>query len=92
MQSFEYSTTSYSDIIGLFPDLTSSTLTSQKRHSCEHILEVEGPPVAFRLRRLSSEKARVLDTILDDLLVRGIIRPSLSTWASPVHSGGQVTF
>ena len=56
LQSIEYSITSYSGIIGLFPDLTSFTLTSQKRHSCEHILEVEGPPVAFRPRCLSSEK------------------------------------
>ena len=84
LQSIEYSTISFSGIIDLFPDLT-STLTSQKRHSCHHILEVEGPPVAFHPHRLSSERARALDTILDDLLERGIIRPSSSSWASPVH-------
>ena len=83
LQSIEHSTISYSSIIGLFPGLTSSTLTSQKRHSCGHILE--GPPVAFRPRRLSSEKARAFDTILDDWLERGIIRPSSSLWVSPVH-------
>ena len=85
LQSIEYSTTSYSGIIDLFHDLTSCTLTSQKRLSCKHILEVEGPPIAFCPRRLSSEKARALDSILDDLLERDIIRPSSSSWASPIR-------
>ena len=86
LQNIDYTSCSYKDIFNPFPDLTSlNTPIINKKHPCEHILEAEGPPVAFRPRRLSLEKANALDVILDDLLERKIIRPSCSFWASSVH-------
>ena len=82
LQNIDYTSCSYKDIFNLFPDLTFlNTFIINKKHPCE----AEGPPVAFRPRRLSLEKANALDVILDDLLERKIIRPSCSPWASPVH-------
>ena len=53
---------SYKDIFNLFPDLTLlNTFIINKKHPlCEHIFQAEGLPVAFRLRKLRSEKANVI--------------------------------
>ena len=67
LQPIDYTSASFTDIFHLFPDLTSfSTITTQKAHSCEYILEVQGPPVAFRPRLLSLEKENALDNMLND--------------------------
>ena len=85
LKSLDYNTLSYKDILNLFHLNDVSASSSSKRHPHEHILEVDGPPVAFRPRRLSLEKATVLDAMLDDILAKNIIRPTCSPWASPVH-------
>ena len=85
VKSLDYNTLSYKDILNLFHLNDVSASSSSKRHPHEHILEVDGPPVAFRPRRLSLEKATVLDAMLDDMLAKNIIRPTCSPWASPVH-------
>ena len=74
LQNIDYTSCSYKDIFNLFPDLTSlNTPIITKKHPCEHILEAEGLPVAFRPRRLSLEKENALDIILHDLLQRKMI-------------------
>ena len=58
----------------------------EKRNTLfEHVLEVDGPPVAFRPRRLNLEKTNALNKILDDMLEKNIISPTSSPWASPVQ-------
>ena len=77
---------SLASILQLFPDLTSGVLRVDKKvHPFEHSIDVDGPPVAFRPRRLSPEKLRELNKQLDEMLDMKIIRPSTSPWASPVH-------
>ena len=61
-QPIDYASCSYSDIFNFFPD-PSSTVAIPIRHIFEHILEVDGPPIYFRPRRLSLEKANALDAI-----------------------------
>jgi len=86
LQPVDYDSHSFLDILSLFPDVTSSSLSvGHKQNPFEHILEVEGLPVALRPRRLSVEKAKALDLILDDMLTKNIIKSSCSPWASPVH-------
>ena len=52
--------------------------------TCHHI-ETTGPPVFAKSRRLSPEKLQAAKATFDDLLEHGVIRPSKSPWASPLH-------
>ena len=86
LQIIDYSSYSYSDIIQLFPNLTAQTVDStKKKHPFEHTMTVTGSPVSFRPRRFNATKMDALNLLLDDLLQKKIIRPSISPWASPVH-------
>ena len=74
------------DILALYPNLISGELhVNKKVHPFEHSIDVEGPPITFRPRRLSPEKTRELNRQLDEMLRLNIIRSSTSPWASPVH-------
>ena len=51
----------------------------------EHEINVgEAKPINLRPRPLDEKKQKALDEIIDDLLKRGIIRPSRSPWAAPL--------
>lgn len=49
-----------------------------------HIVTV-GPPRSCVPRRFNPEKNRIVEQEIEDMLRQGIIRPSSSPWASPVH-------
>ncbi|CAB0028071.1 unnamed protein product [Trichogramma brassicae] len=51
----------------------------------KHSIVTSGPPVAERPRRLTGERLAAAKEAFDDLLKKGIIRPSNSQWASPLH-------
>ena len=86
LQPIDFDTFSFEEILQLYPDVTSGHIKiGKKLHPFAHILEVSGPPVAFRPRRLNAEKQKALDAILDDLLAKKIISPTSSSWSSPVH-------
>jgi cleavage and polyadenylation specificity factor subunit 1 len=51
----------------------------------QHYIETPGPPVFARPRRLSPEKMQIAQEAFQDMLHQGIIRPSKSAWASPIH-------
>ena len=54
-------------------------------HNYEHEINVgDSKPINLRPRPLTEEKQKELDVILDDLLKRGIIRPSRSPWSAPL--------
>jgi len=50
-----------------------------------HYIETTGPPVFDKPRRLAGEKLNAARRDFDLLLQYGVIRPSNSQWASPVH-------
>ncbi|XP_026476199.1 uncharacterized protein LOC113381614, partial [Ctenocephalides felis] len=50
-----------------------------------HRIPTTGPPVAARFRKIFGEKASAAKAEIQNLLNRGILRPSSSPWASPIH-------
>ncbi|CAH8618677.1 unnamed protein product [Schistosoma mattheei] len=50
-----------------------------------HHIVTRGPPVTARPRRLAPDKLAFAKREFDNLLATGIIRPSHSPWASPLH-------
>ncbi|KFD66017.1 hypothetical protein M514_21840 [Trichuris suis] len=56
-----------------------------RRHSTEHVIETHGRPVHAKPRRLPAERQRAAKLHFDNLLRQGIVRPSSSCWASPLH-------
>ena len=55
------------------------------RHQTLHHIRTVGPPVCSKVRRLSPEKLDVLKSELQKLLDLGVIEPTESPYASPVH-------
>uniref|UniRef100_A0A5S6Q0Y3 RNA-directed DNA polymerase n=1 Tax=Trichuris muris TaxID=70415 RepID=A0A5S6Q0Y3_TRIMR len=51
----------------------------------DHCIQTRGPPVYARPRRLMPAKLAAAKTELDELVRRGILTPSQSPWASPIH-------
>ena len=51
----------------------------------KHHIVTTGPPVISRLRRLLGEKLKAAKQDFDLLLFQGILRPSSSQWAIPLH-------
>ena len=51
----------------------------------QHHIVTTGPPVFSRPRRLMGDKLSAAKQSFDMLLYRGIIKPSSSQWASPLH-------
>uniref|UniRef100_A0A5S6Q5V0 Reverse transcriptase domain-containing protein n=1 Tax=Trichuris muris TaxID=70415 RepID=A0A5S6Q5V0_TRIMR len=69
-----------------YTELTSCTTADDPiRHTVEHRILTTGPPVFSRPRRLPPEKLRVAKQEFSIMLRLGIIRPSSSSWASPLH-------
>ena len=54
-------------------------------HAVTHHITTTGHPVTGRTTRLSPEKLKITRHVLDHMLELGIIKPSSSSWASPLH-------
>ncbi|CAI2730875.1 unnamed protein product [Schistosoma spindalis] len=69
-----------------FPRLTKplEEISSVTNRVVHHIV-TRGPPVTARPRRLAPDKLAFAKREFDNLLSAGIIRPSHSPWASPLH-------
>lgn len=50
-----------------------------------HRIITKGPPVTARARKLAGEKAVAAKVLISEMLNNGTIRPSSSTYASPMH-------
>ena len=75
-----------SKILRNYPKLLQTTselpaVTAQ----AEHHIVTQGPPVHCRPRRLAPDKLRIAKVEFQQMLQLGIIRPSDSPWASPLH-------
>ena len=55
------------------------------KHDVTHHIETTGPPVSARTRRLAPERLKVARQEFEHMLQLGIIRPSASSWSSPLH-------
>jgi cleavage and polyadenylation specificity factor subunit 1 len=76
----------YQDILKEFPLITQPTFRDVlPAHGVVHSIPTTGPPVWSRPRRLAPEKLAIAKREFQHLQQMGIIRPSQSQWASPLH-------
>ena len=79
-------TTPYSSLLKRFPDITRPSYNeSTIKHSVTHHIRTTGPPVFCRPRRLAPDRLKIAKAEFDHMLQLGIIRPSDSSWSSPLH-------
>ncbi|GBM86280.1 Transposon Tf2-8 polyprotein [Araneus ventricosus] len=74
-------------ILSQFPELTnpSQPTRNNKPTKVHHFIEATGQPVFSRPRRLSPELLKIARQEFKFLMSQGIVRPSRSPWASPLH-------
>ena len=76
----------YLTLLSEFPALTQvCSPDTPAKHDVTHHIETTGPPVSARLRRLAPHRLRAAKQEFEHMLQLGIIRPSSSAWASPLH-------
>lgn len=79
----------YLQLLANFPRVTQPTGRNrqrEQRHTATHFIKTtSGPPEACRPRRLTAEKLRAAKAEFSLLLEEGIIQPSKSPWAAPLH-------
>ena len=79
-------TSVYHSILAEFPTITQPCSPDATiKHDVTHHMETNGPPTSARARRLGPERLRVVRQDFDHMLELGIIQPSSSNWASPLH-------
>jgi len=79
--------TRYYEILTQFPEITKLSVTSKPKEklTMHYIKTTTGQPEACRPRRLAPDKLGAAKMEFMQLLKEGIIRPSKSPWASPLH-------
>lgn len=77
----------YDQILSQYSKVTSTTSGPREppRTQTTHHIETTGPPVTARARRLAGDKYKAAKSEFDRLLDEGIISPSDSNYASPLH-------
>lgn len=77
------------DFLSLLKEYPSISVPSFHRdvlpHSTTHYIETKGPPVHSKARRLAPEKVTAAKAEFQQMMKLGIVRPSKSEWASPLH-------
>ena len=74
------------EILSVYPGAFEPTSTLQPvRCNIEHHVITSGPPVVSRVRRLSPERLAFVKQEIRQLLESGIVVPSSSPCASPIH-------
>ncbi|CAH8562769.1 unnamed protein product [Dicrocoelium dendriticum] len=76
----------YCSLLRQFPSLIrASNDTSDPKHDVRHHIVTTGPPVTVKARRLRPDKLQAAKKEFQHMLDLGIVRPSNSCWASPLH-------
>ena len=74
------------DLLSSFPNITRPySATVPVKHTVEHHLPTNGAPVHARARRLAPDRLAAAKAEFEHMMDVGIIRPSSSSWASPLH-------
>ena len=80
------SVSEYERILLDFPAITRPYNNNLEiKHNVTHHIETKGPPVCARPRRLPPERLKIARQEFEHMIELGIIRPSSSNWASPLH-------
>ncbi|XP_076302081.1 uncharacterized protein LOC143220298 [Lasioglossum baleicum] len=72
----------------LFPNLTRPPVFRNDlvRHQVQHHIEATpGPPVYSKPRRLAPHRLKAIQAEFELMVQQGVLRPSKSPWASPLH-------
>lgn len=79
--------TEYHKLLKNFPSLTQPrNQHSKAKHNTVHtIITTPGPPASARPRRLAPDRLVIAKEEFQSMLEQGIIRPSKSSWSSPLH-------
>lgn len=78
--------TPYLNLLQQFPSVTKPCQYDQPvSHHVTHAIDTQGQPVFARPRRLPPDKLEVAKAEFNHMAQLGIIRPSSSPWASPLH-------
>lgn len=73
-------------ILSEFPEIVQPCNSEcSVKHSITHHIKTTGPPVHTHPHRLGPERLRIAKQEFQHMLQQGIIRPSSSNWASPLH-------
>ena len=77
----------YDKLLAEFEDITKPRLQHATLNGApvQHAIHTSGPLVFERPRRLYGERLQAAQEFLKDLQDKGIVRPSSSQWASPLH-------
>lgn len=76
----------YYDLLKQYPELTKpNLLPTHLKHNVKHEITTKGEPVYCRTRPLDPKRMEVVKAEFEFMLDNGIIRPSSSQWASPLH-------
>ncbi|BHF73832.1 hypothetical protein SprV_0401691600 [Sparganum proliferum] len=76
----------FADILKDYTSLTKPCqFTEEVQHTVKHHIIITGQPVYAIPRRLHPEKLRIARNEFEHMMNLGIIRPSSSPWASPLH-------
>lgn len=76
----------YTNLLSTFPELLQPNFyPSDIKHTVTHHIQTTRRPVFTKARRLAPERLKVAQAEFEHMLQLGIIRPSSSNWASPLH-------
>nr|VZI38582.1 unnamed protein product [Spirometra erinaceieuropaei] len=76
----------YRDLLLQHPNITKPQFRSGEiQHDVVHHIRTSGPPAFARPRRLAPSRLQAAKAEFEHMLQLGIIRPSESPWASPLH-------
>ena len=80
------SSSRYDTLLRDYPDVIRPIYKyGEVRHGTTHHIPTRGPPVSARPRRLANDRLKIARSEFEHMLELGIIRPSQSNWASPLH-------
>lgn len=78
--------TKFGSLLRQYPNLTKPSYhASEVKHNVTHHITTRGPPVSARPRRLAPDRFKIARAEFEHMLQLGIIRPSKSSYASPLH-------
>ncbi|XP_066595495.1 uncharacterized protein [Prorops nasuta] len=80
------STLPYADLLAQYVEITKPNGKHiLKESTFAHHINTKGAPVFERFRKIFGEKAKAAKAEIANLLDAGILQPSRSPWASPIH-------
>jgi cleavage and polyadenylation specificity factor subunit 1 len=76
----------YQTLLNKFPELTNiKRFKEPPKHGVVHHIPTYGAPIHCKARRLPPDRYNIAKAEFEHMLELGIVRPSESQWASPLH-------